>query len=523
MPNLGPSSRDRESHGSSDSPARLPEHGPGVPVSVHRLLVDTVEDYAIFVLDPSGYVITWNPGAERIKQYTQDEIIGKHFSLFYPQDAVASGHPSHELAIAEEQGRYEEEGWRIRKDGSRFWARVTITALQHEDGSTLGFAKVTRDLTERKAAEEALRASEERFRLLVQSVLDYGIFTLDPEGHVTSWNLGAERIKGYAEEEILGRHFSAFYPEEERDRPAMELRVAARDGRFEDEGWRVHKDGSRFWANVVITALRDESGELVGFAKVTRDLTARREAELRAVEDARALAGLEAANRARSEFLTGISHDLRTPLNSILGYVDLLVDGVFGDLTHAHRGPVERIKASQQHLAKLVDDLLHLGRLEAGQVTYDVAPVSLAQIISEVAAMIEPLASARGIAVEWPEQDPDLVAVADRTRVAQIAVNLVTNAVKYTPPGGRAAVRYARQGDRVVLEVSDSGIGIPAEFHEAIFEPFKQIAPHESGRSGTGLGLAISRTLARGMGGSLWVRSVVGRGSTFTLELPGDD
>lgn len=517
MTNLQSSDRGADSAGSANSPAR----SVSVPVSIHRLLIEAIEDYAIFVLDPSGFVITWNPGAERIKQYADHEIIGKHFSLFYPREAVASGHPAHELAIAEAQGRYEEEGWRIRKDGSRFWARVTITALHDENGSILGFAKVTRDLTQRKAAEEALRVSEERFRLLVQSVLDYAIFMLDPNGHVVSWNLGAERIKGYEEDEIVGRHFSIFYPEVDRDKPAMELRIAAKDGRFEDEGWRVHRDGSRFWANVVITALRNESGELVGFAKVTRDLTARREAEQRAVEDARALASLEAANRARSEFLTGISHDLRTPLNSILGYVDLLVDGVFGCLSDAQRGPMERIKASQQHLAKLVDDLLHLGRLEAGQVTYEIAPFALALTVSDVAAMIEPLASERDITVDWPERDPDVIAIADRTRVEQIVLNLITNAVKYAEPGGRAGIRYARQGDRVVLEVSDSGVGIPAEYHEAIFEPFTQISPHQSGRSGVGLGLAISRTLARGMGGSLSVRSVVGRGSTFMLELPG--
>lgn len=505
------------SRGSSDALSRPDLH---VPLAVHRLLVESVEDYAIFVLDPSGYVLTWNPGAERLKQYTEDEIVGEHFSVFYPPDAIESGHPAYELAIAEAQGRYEEEGWRLRKDGTRFWAQVTITVMRDPDGATVGFGKVTRDLSERREAEETLRASEERFRLLVQSVKDYGIFMLDPEGHIVSWNLGAERIKGYTEEEITGRHFSVFYPEEDRGKPEYELRVAAAEGRFEDEDWRIHKDGSRFWANVIITALRDESGELVGFAKVTRDLTVRRQAEQRAIEDARNLARLEAANRAKSEFMAGISHELRTPLHAILGYAELLAEGVFGELSEAQRVPMERIRASQRHLAKMVNDLLDLAKLEAGHFEYDFAPFGLADVVADVAAMVEPLALSRNITVEWPDGDATVVAMGDRTRVEQIVLNLVTNAVKYTSPGGWAAVRYGLRDGHAVLEVSDDGPGIAPEFHEAIFEPFKQVGGENGRQDGSGLGLAISRDLARGMNGGLAVRSTVGEGSTFTLELP---
>ena len=228
-----------------------------------RLLVHGTTDYAIFMLDPQGRVVTWNAGAERIKQYKADEIIGQHFTKFYPQEAIDRGWPAHELKVATAEGRFEDEGWRVRKDGTQFWANVVITALRDEKGQLRGFSKVTRDLTERKQAEESLRRSEERFRLLIETVQDYAIFLLDPQGHVASWNPGAERFKGYKADEIIGQHFSKFYPQEAIDRgwPAHELKVATAEGRFEDEGWRVRKDGTQFWANVVITALQGRAGE----------------------------------------------------------------------------------------------------------------------------------------------------------------------------------------------------------------------------------------------------------------------
>jgi PAS domain S-box-containing protein len=259
-------------------------------------LVAGVRDYAIFLLDQGGHVLTWNAGAERIKWFRAGDIIGQHFSRFYPKEAVSSGWPAHELKVAAATGRFEDEGWRVRKDGSRFWANVVITALRDDAGHVRGFLKITRDLTDRKQAEEKLRLSEERFRLLVEGVRDYAVFMLDPEGRVATWNPGARRMKGYTADEIIGQHFSRFYPKEavERGWPQEELRRAAAEGRFEDEGWRVRKDGSRFWANVVISAVRDETGVLRGFAKVTRDLTQQREAE----ENARRLAVEEAARKA---------------------------------------------------------------------------------------------------------------------------------------------------------------------------------------------------------------------------------
>ncbi|HET7614756.1 MAG TPA: PAS domain S-box protein [Gemmatimonadaceae bacterium] len=269
------------------------------PGDLHRLLIESVDEYAIFALDPDGYILSWNPGAQRFKGYTADEVIGKHFSIFYPRERVEEGFPQYELREAARVGRFEDEGWRVRKDGSLFWANVVITALHDPTGKLVGFAKVTRDLSERRRAEEALRASEERFRLLVQGVKDYAIFMLDPTGHITTWNDGAKRIKGYTADEIIGKHFSIFYPSEdiESRKPERELEIAKSTGVYEEEGWRLRKDGSRFWASVVITALRNESGELAGFAKVTRDLTERKAAHERELEAARAAAEKEGARQ----------------------------------------------------------------------------------------------------------------------------------------------------------------------------------------------------------------------------------
>jgi PAS domain S-box-containing protein len=246
-----------------------------------RMLINGVRDYAIFLLDPGGRVISWNPGAERIKGYTAAEVLGSHFSRFYIPEDLAAGKTEHELKVASEVGKYEEEGWRVRKDGSWFWANVVITALRDEAGVLRGFAKITRDLTERRKAEDELRASEERFRMLVSGVQDYAIFLLDPEGNVVTWNAGAQRIKGYTADEIVGQHFSRFYTPEDlaAGKTRHELMIATRDGVYEEEGWRVRKDGSKLWASVVITALRDEQGRLRGFSKVTRDITTRRESE----------------------------------------------------------------------------------------------------------------------------------------------------------------------------------------------------------------------------------------------------
>jgi len=260
-----------------------------IPIERYRDLVNSIQDYAVFMLDPAGHIVSWNAGAQLVKGYTAAEILGSHFRRFYPQEAIAHGLPEHQLEVAASSGRLEDEGWRLRQDGSAFWANVVISRMINADGEVIGFSTVARDLTERRKQELAMRESEERFRLLVSGVRDYAIFMLDPKGIVATWNAGAEYIKGYSAEDIIGSHFSRFYPPDaiQRHLPETELHGATMQGRFEDEGWRLRKDGSRFWANVIITAVRNASGHLIGFSKITRDLTERRrhEEDLRQSEE----------------------------------------------------------------------------------------------------------------------------------------------------------------------------------------------------------------------------------------------
>jgi PAS domain S-box-containing protein len=377
--------------------------------------------------------------------------------------------------------------------------------------------------TLQSGSRDPVRGAERLYQLLVSSVRDYAIFALDPTGHIISWNAGAQRIKGYEPSEIIGRHFSTFYPPEDvaAGKTTWELEVAAREGRFEDEGWRVRKDGTRFWASVVITALRGEDGKLVGFAKVTRDLTERRAAEQRAIEDARHVAEAEAANRAKSEFLATMSHELRTPLNAIGGYAELLTLGIAGPLSEDQRQYVDRIRRSQQQLLAIITDLLDFGRIEAGEVQFEIGPVPLPALIDAVMRTIEPQAKARALAIDRQGCGADGIALADGARVRQIVLNVLSNAVKFTAPGGTITVTCSAVADRVELVVHDTGIGISADKLEAIFEPFVQLGRSlTTGHEGAGLGLAIGRDLARAMRGDLTVQSTLGAGSVFTLTLP---
>ena len=476
-----------------------------------RLAIENVQDYAIFLLDPAGQVETWNLGAQRLKGYTAAEILGRSFKVFYPPEAIARDWPNEELRRAVQHGRVEDEGWRIRKDGSRFWASVVITALFDARGQLQGFAKVTRDLTERRAQEEALRQSEEQLRLLLGAVKDCALFMLDADGRVLTWNAGAELIKGYRAHEVLGRHFSMFFTAEDTAAgvPAREMAVAQRDGRADAEGWRVRKGGDVFWAHAVLTPVLDHEGRLRGYAKLTRDLSEQR----RVVE-------LERSSRRMEEFLAMLAHELRNPLAPLRNAVEIMA--IRGELP-PYMGAVSRMIDRQvRQLTRLVDDLLDVARITTGKISLRREPLDYRQV---VLASVE---AARGqfdekrqrLALTVPPEP--LPMTGDPARLAQALQNLLVNASRYTGPGGEISVDVRPQGGALLVIVRDNGIGLAPEALERIFNLFSQEkVARDPADSGLGIGLSLARRIVELHGGSLTAYSEgLGHGSTFSMLLP---
>ncbi|HEU4994771.1 MAG TPA: PAS domain-containing sensor histidine kinase [Gemmatimonadaceae bacterium] len=360
-------------------------------------------------------------------------------------------------------------------------------------------------------------------RLLLGSVRDYAIVALDLDGHVLSWNVGAQRLTGYSAEEIIGKRFTVLYPAEDvaRGVPDRELKTAAGPrGRVENDGWRVRKDDTLFWAEDITTALRDEKGALVGFAKVIRDLSERRAAQERSVAEARRAARIDTGANVKTDFLNTMSHELRTPLNAIGGYAELIEMGVGGPVTKQQRDYLERIRGSQQQLLAIINDLLSFSRIETGQITYDLGPVSLQAVVATVLELMAPHAARKGIHLARGHSTR-AVARADRHKVEQILLNLLSNSVKFTPDGGRISTSTGESKSGVFISVTDSGPGVPANQRETIFEPFVQLGRSlSSAHHGIGLGLAISRDLARAMDGDIHVDSSPNHGAMFVLTLP---
>ncbi|HUQ24356.1 MAG TPA: PAS domain S-box protein [Burkholderiales bacterium] len=478
---------------------------------IYQLIVEQTKDYAVFFLDLEGRVMSWNAGAQRIKGYAPEEIIGRHFSTFYTREAVDSGWPQHELKVAGAEGRFEDEGWRVRKDGSRFWANVVITALRNEDGKLLGFSKITRDLTDRRMHEEALRQSEERFRLLIEGVRDYAIYMLDPEGVITSWNAGAERIKGYRREEILGKHFSAFYVPDDiaAGRPWEELATARRSGRCESEGWRVKKNGDRFWAKTVMTALYDSDGHQRGFAKVTQDLSDRRH-----IQD------LEKASQNVNEFIAMLAHELRNPLAPIRNAVHIMAQVPSGD--PAHKAMRETIDRQSAQLSRIVEDMIDIARITRGALVIEHKQLDLADVVRHAVETSTPAIEAGRHTLELDMPAQELPVAGDLHRLAQVLSNILNNAARYTPPGGNIAVRARAEDDKIVVRVRDTGRGIEPEMLDRIFDMFVQgRAPLQRVGGGLGIGLALARRIAELHGGTVEAHSDgVDRGSEFTLSMP---
>jgi PAS domain S-box-containing protein len=502
---------------SSDS-NMLAEATVEVPVDDrYRLLIDGITDYAIYMLDTEGYVSSWNAGAQRFKGYNEDEILGAHFSTFYTEEDRERGIPQRALEIARKEGRFENEGWRLRKDGTRFWAHVVIDAITDQNGALLGFAKITRDLTERRKAEEELRRSEEQFRLLVQGVTDYAIYMLDPEGNVSSWNVGAQRIKGYTPQEIIGQHFSRFYIDEDRAEglPAKALKIAVEEGRFEREGWRLRKDGTRFWASVIIDPIRADDGTLVGFAKVTRDVSEKRAAQ-------------EALIRAQKmealgQLTGGMAHDFNNLLTVVLASLEVarkralkgmeVVDLIDNAIQGAQRG------------AALTQRLLAFARRqELSFETVDITDLvrGMADLLQRAIGPEIPILTQFPICLSKVKSDP--------TQLESALLNLCVNARDAMPSGGTITIGADHRsistssprddlpaGEYVCLFVKDEGEGMDEKALASAVEPF--FTTKGIGK-GTGLGLPMVQGLMAQSGGKLVLKSREGEGTTAELWLP---
>ncbi|MGE3282607.1 MAG: PAS domain S-box protein [Alphaproteobacteria bacterium] len=487
------------------------------------MLVRAITDYAIYMLDTDGTVITWNAGAERLKGYAETEIVGQHFSNFFTSEDRDAGKPATALKTAAETGRWEDEGWRVRKDGTRFWALAVLDAIRDADGKLVGFAKITQDITERRTEQQALADSERKFRLLVSSVIDYALFTLDLEGIIQSWNPGAERVKGYTADEIIGKHFSIFYTPEARQagEPERVLSTARHEGRFEGEGWRVRKNGARFWANVVIDPIRDEDDHLIGFTKITRDIT-----ERRALEQARDQLYQTQKMESVGQLTGGVAHDFNNLLTAVGGSLALVKH-----LTTEPRAVklLETAEGAVARGSRLTQQLLSFSR------QHPVKPEesNLNELIASLASLLR---HATGEHAEVRLKLSPLLwrCTIDRTQLQSALLNLVVNARDAI--GGRAGVitietrnceidearaaslGHVTAGHFVMLAVSDNGSGMSPETKAKAIEPF--FTTKEPGR-GSGLGLSQIYGFARQSGGQIEIDSDLGHGTTVRIFLPG--
>jgi PAS domain S-box-containing protein len=491
---------------STSTLADLARHGS----EAFRLMVEGARDYAIFMLDPDGVIVSWNAGAQRIKGYLAHEIIGQHFSKFYTAEALAIEWPAEELRRAIADGRFEDEGWRVRKDGTRFWANVIITALHGNSGELLGFSKITRDLTERREYEERLRQSEENSRVLIEGVKDHAMFLIDANGDVRSWNAGAERLLGFRSFEIIGRPSSTFYTEEDAalGKPEAALAIARNAGFAEDTGWRTKADGTPMWADTSLTALHDGDGTLRGFVQIVRDLTQRRRVQ-----------ELEAEGQRINEFIAMLAHELRNPLAPIGNAVGIL-EKVGGGAEVAWC--TRLIGRQMTHLSRLVDDLLDVSRITSGKIKLRKEPLDLNALVQAAVESVRATVEAYGHSLELKLAPRPLLVEGDATRLTQVMVNLLNNAAKYTPNGGRLGVSAVQRGSVATVRVTDNGIGMSKALIDRAFELFVQgDRALDRSEGGLGIGLTLVKRIVAMHGGTVTGSSGgAGQGSEFTFTIP---
>lgn len=490
-------------------------------VVIYKLLVESVKDYAIFMLDTNGYITTWNWGAEKLKGYTKDEILQKHFSIFYLEEAKQRNHPAFELKVATEVGRFEEEGWRIRKDGSRFWANVLITAVYNKKKQLVGFAKVTRDLSEKKALEDELRKTneelienEERSRLLIEGVKDYAIFLLSKDGIVTTWNEGAKRIKGYEPHEIIGKSFLKFYTPEAiaAKYPQFELAKALEEGKFEDEGWRVRKDGTKFWVNALITPIYNAKKQHIGFTKITKDLSERVKNE--GLMQKNLL--LHQVNTDLDNFIYTASHDLKSPISNLEGLLALMEKKIAIKLNDREKVIVDMMGKSIHKLNNTISNLTEVTKaqknLEDRMEVVEIRDI-LIDVKEELHTAIE------NGEVELIETIKIKKFTFAKASLRSMVYNLLSNAIKYSSPDRPTKITISTflEDNQKVLCVKDNGLGLSKKHQEKLFGMFKRFHSHVEG---SGIGLYILKRTMENYGGKVAVNSVVDQGTEFKLYFP---
>lgn len=490
------------------------------------LWVETIADYAIFALSPDGHILSWNAGGERIYGYTREQALERMLDDLYPDQDRRAGAPAAALRTAARDGRYESEGWRVRRDGTTFWGSIVMTPLHGTHGQLLGFGKIVRDMSDKKKVHDVAMESERRFRLLVQGVTDYAIFMLSPQGIVTNWNQGARRIKGYQAEEIIGSHFSRFYTPQEAAAgvPQRGLEVAAREGRWESEGWRVRRDGSRFWAHVVLDAIRDDGGELIGFAKITRDITERREAA-QALEETRTALFQAQKMEAIGKLTGGVAHDFNNVLQVLRGNLELLENRHGGDAWSRER--LGKAIDAVNRGAKLAAQLLALGR----QQPLKPRVVNLSGVLHGMDDLLRRVLG-ETIHIETTVADRLWNTLVDSHQLENVILNLAINARDAMPDGGRLVLALAnavlgpqpvagipdlRPGEYVTLAVTDTGTGMPPSVIERAFDPFFTTKPEGQG---TGLGLSMAYGFVKQSGGHILIRSKLGQGTSVRIYLP---
>jgi PAS domain S-box-containing protein len=502
-----------------------PQTTKGPAAFLYQRMIEEIQDYAIILLDRDGFIQNWNKGAEKIKLYKEEEIIGKHFSIFYLPEDVKDRLPYRLIDIARTTGRANHEGWRKRSDDTRFWGSVTITAVHDDVGEVIGFAKVTRDLTERKAAEDELRRSEERYHHMVAEVQDYAIILLNIEGEIQNWNAGARKIKGYEESEVLGRKFEIFYTPEDRavGLPSKLLEQARETGKAVQEGWRVRKDGTRFWGTIVITALHGKDGELIGFSKVTRDLTEKK------MDEQKMLAymhELEVQNGELEQFAYVASHDLQEPLRKIQTFSEMIRDN-YGDEVFVRRY-LQKLEASAMRMSALVKSLLNYSRLshDKGETTV----VDLNETLLSIKTDFELLLAEKHAVID-SDRLPQVTGNA--TQLGQLFGNLISNALKFSGDDTRIEIRAAivtageipGKPENLVhdkfarISVKDNGIGFEQQYEKKIFALFQRLHGKDS-YAGTGIGLALCKKIVENHNGYITAFGELNKGATFVVYLP---